>query len=71
METKPVIHAIIARDLGNGHVTRTWVVPLSTAFLAVKSGRWIAVGPCPIDQANLATWERQNQPVINRPRWQR
>ena len=69
-DARPVIRAIIARDLGWGYVTRTWVVPLSLAYLAVRSGRYICVGPDPEDTETLATWEREHA-AINRPRWHR
>jgi hypothetical protein len=70
-DDKPVVHALIARDLGRGLVGRTRRVDLATAYLALRAG-YLVVGPDPADMEALAAWERAQQPPaepLNRPRW--
>lgn len=65
---RPVVHALIAKDLGDGRVGRTRRVSLATAYLAMKAG-WLVLGPDPEDLETLALWERINcQPPFNPPR---
>ena len=65
---RPVLHALIAKDLGGGQVGRSRLVDLATAYLAVKSRLYVCVGPDPEDMEALARWEIDNG---HRPKWHR
>lgn len=67
MTTKPVIRCLIWRPLRNGGVGKSRLVPLSTAYLAMRAG-WPVVGPDPQDVEALATWEREQAPGFNQPK---
>lgn len=65
--TKPVVHCLIARDLGKGRIGRSRRVSLATAYFAMKAG-WVVVGPDPEDVEVLAVWERIHRQPFNPPR---
>lgn len=71
LTTKPELHCLVARPLKSGGIGRSRRVKLSTAFLAMRAG-WHVVGPDPQDEADLAKWEREQQPCnpFNVPRVQ-
>ena len=66
MTDRPEIRCLIARPLANGHIGRSRIVTLSTAFLALRAGFYV-VGPDPDDMDKLAKWEREQTP-FNGPR---
>ena len=59
-DERPVVHCLIARKLKGGGIGRSRIVLLSTALLAVRAGRFIAVGPDPEDLEKVAAWDRMH-----------
>lgn len=63
INAKPTVRCLIARKLPNGSVGRSQIVNLGTAYLAMKCGSYVVLGPDPDDMDALARWERaQAQP---------
>lgn len=62
MSDRPVVHCLIAKALpAPAYFGRTKRVTLATAWVAIRSGAYVAVGPDPQDLQDLARWEREHQ----------
>ena len=61
---KPAVRCLIARKLDPAARTvgRSRLVSLQTAYIALRSGGWVAIGPDPEDMETLAAWERDQAP---------
>jgi len=61
---RPIIKCLIARKLDTDgyRCGRSRIVSLQTAWVAVQSGAFVAVGPDPQDMEALAAWERDQAP---------
>lgn len=70
MSDRPILHCLVAPPLSDGRVKgNPMLVSLVTAEWLVNEFGWAMIGPDPVDEIDLATWEREQVAVHKWPRW--